>query len=51
MEPYKDYIEANADLSIELASMISDFVNYGDTKQRLESLAGKLELQELGSER
>jgi hypothetical protein len=51
MEPYKDYIEANADLSIELASMISDFVNYGDTKQRLESLAGKLELQELSSER
>jgi DNA repair exonuclease SbcCD nuclease subunit len=43
-EPYKDYLEANADLSSELASTISDFVDYGNTKDRLEALERKLEL-------
>lgn len=41
---YKTYLEANADLSSELASMISDFVEYGNTKHRLDGLADKLEL-------
>ncbi len=43
-EPYKDYLEANADLSSELASTISDFVDYGNTKERLDALERKLEL-------
>ena len=41
---YKDYIEANADLSAELSSMIKDFVDYGSIKDRLENLDSKLEL-------
>jgi hypothetical protein len=41
---YKDYLEANADYAGDLAAMIGDFVDYGKTKQRLERLAGKLEV-------
>jgi len=41
---YKDYLEANADYSADLAAMIGDFVNYGNTKNRLEHLTNKLEL-------
>jgi hypothetical protein len=40
---YKDYLEANADYATDLAAMIADFVNYGNTKQRLERLTTKLE--------
>ncbi len=40
---YKDYLEANADYATDLAAMISDFVNYGNTKQRLERLTTKIE--------
>jgi hypothetical protein len=29
---YKDFIEANSDTSHELASMIADFVDYGNTR-------------------
>jgi hypothetical protein len=41
---YKDYLEANADYSGDLAAMIGDFVDYGRTKQRMERFAGKLEV-------
>jgi len=41
---YKDYLEANADYATDLAAMIADFVNYGNTKQRLERLTTKLEI-------
>ena len=41
---YKDYLEANADYSADLAKMIGDFVDYGKTKQRVEKLGGKLEV-------
>jgi hypothetical protein len=44
MDEYKDYLEANADYSADLAAMIADFVDYGKTKQRFERLAGKLEV-------
>jgi hypothetical protein len=43
-DEYKDYLEANADYSADLASMIADFVDYGKTKQKVERLAAKLEL-------
>ncbi len=42
---YKDYLEANADYSADLAAMISDFVNYGKTRQKLEQLRTKLEIR------
>lgn len=41
---YKDYLEANADFSADLATMIGDFVDYGKTKQRFERLTDKLEV-------
>ena len=41
---YKDYLEANADYSADLASMVADFVNYGNAKQRVERLGDKLEI-------
>jgi hypothetical protein len=41
---YRDFLEANADQSEQLAALIGDFVDYGKTKQRLERLRDKLEL-------
>jgi len=41
---YKDYLEANADYSSDLAAMIGDFVNYGKNKARFERIGDKLEL-------
>ena len=40
----KDYLEANADYSTDLAKMIADFVDYGRTKDRLQNLKEKLEI-------
>jgi hypothetical protein len=45
-QSHKDYLKANADVSVDLASMIADFVDYGQTKARLEMLARKLELSD-----
>jgi len=44
MKEYTDYIEANADVAVQLSGLIADFVDYGNTKDRLEHLANKLEL-------
>lgn len=41
---YKDYLEANADYAGDLAAMIGDFVDYGRTKQRFQTLTDKLEV-------
>jgi len=41
---YKDYIEANADVAAGLFSLISDFVDYGNHKNRMQRLAIKLEV-------
>jgi hypothetical protein len=41
---YKDYLEANADYATDLAAMIADFVDYGNTKDRMQRLADKLEI-------
>jgi hypothetical protein len=43
-DEYRDYLEANADYSADLAAMIADFVDYGKTKQRFERLTAKLEV-------
>ena len=43
---YKDYLEANADYATDLASMIGDFVDYGNAKGRAERLGAKLEIPE-----
>jgi len=44
MTDYKDYLEANADYSADLAAVIGDFVDYGKTRQRFERLGAKLEV-------
>jgi hypothetical protein len=44
LDEYKDYLEANADYSSDLAAMIGNFVDYGKTKQRMERLAAKIEV-------
>jgi hypothetical protein len=41
---YKELLEAHADESTELATLISDFVDYGRTKERLARLTAKIEL-------
>ena len=41
---YRDYLEANADYASDLAAMIADFVNYGNTKHKFERLNKKLEV-------
>ena len=41
---YKDYLEANADYATDLAAMIADFVDYGNSKDRMQRLADKLEI-------
>lgn len=41
---YKDYLQANADYATDLAAMIADFVDFGRSKDRMERLAGKLEI-------
>jgi hypothetical protein len=41
---YKDYLEANADYSSDLASMIANFVDYGKTKEKVQNLGAKLEV-------
>jgi hypothetical protein len=43
---YKEYLEANSDVSSELFSLISDFVDYGNSKNRMERLSNKLEISE-----
>lgn len=42
---YQDYLEANADYASDLCAMISDFVDYGRTRQRVERLQAKLEVK------
>lgn len=44
--PYPDYVQTNSDLATELHSMISDFVDYGKTKQKFQELQQKLEVAE-----
>jgi hypothetical protein len=46
MPPYKEYVAAHYELATDLASMIGDFVEYGKTKAKFETLARKLELPE-----
>jgi hypothetical protein len=41
---YQNYLEAIADSATNLSATITNFVDYGTTRQRLERLATKLEL-------
>jgi hypothetical protein len=50
MSEYRDYLEANADVTEKLSGLVADFVSYGHTKNRLESLSSKLELPAKGTQ-
>jgi hypothetical protein len=41
---YREYLQANVDHSDQLATLISRFVEYGKTKQRLDRLSRQLEI-------
>jgi hypothetical protein len=42
--PYQEYVEALCDAANNLAATISDFADYGKTKERMNRLANKLEV-------
>jgi hypothetical protein len=48
-EEHKDMLQMNADLSSELSTVINDFINYGNTKNKFYALRQKLEVSEAGS--
>jgi hypothetical protein len=41
---YDDYLVANADYATDLVTMLTDFVDYGNSRGRVERLGGKLEV-------
>jgi hypothetical protein len=41
---YNDYLQANADYATDLAAMLNEFVDYGNSRGRVERLGGKLEV-------
>jgi hypothetical protein len=43
---FRDYVRANSELAANLESLIRDFVNYGEARQKYERLGGKLEVTE-----
>jgi len=47
---YQDYLEAICDSATNLASTITDFVDYDKTRQRLARLSGKVEVESGGQE-
>jgi hypothetical protein len=44
-EGYRDYIDANNDLSHHLVTLISSFVDYGKAKEKLDRLSHELEFE------
>jgi len=43
---HKDYLKANAELSTRMSTLVSDFVDYGQTKAKFEQLSQRLEVAE-----
>jgi len=43
---HKDYLKANAELSTRIATLVSDFVDYGETKAKFEQLSQRLEVSD-----
>lgn len=44
MDEYKSYLEENSTMSTQLSGLISHYVDYGNTKNRMDSLSKKIEL-------
>jgi hypothetical protein len=49
MQPFRDYVKANAELTSRIASMIDDFVDYDEAKLKANSLEQRLELPAVAS--
>lgn len=45
-QEHKDYLKTNAELATRMAAVVSDFVDYGQTKEKFEELSHKLEISE-----
>lgn len=45
-QEHKDYLKTNAELATRMEAVISDFLNYGQEKEKFEDLSHKLELAE-----
>jgi hypothetical protein len=45
-QEHKDYLKSSAELATRMASVVSDFVDYGQTKAKFEELSHKLEIAE-----
>jgi len=43
---HKDYLKANAELSTRIATLVSDFVDYGETKAKFEQLSQRLDVSD-----
>ena len=43
---HKDYLATNAELATRMAALVTDFVDYGQTKAKFERLTQKLEIAE-----
>jgi hypothetical protein len=44
MEPYREYVQENRELTSSLAKLIDDFVDYGESNSEAEALEQRLEL-------
>lgn len=42
---YQGYLEANAEHASDLSKMISDYIDYGSTKHKMDQFAEKLEIK------
>lgn len=47
-QEHKDYLKANEELASDMSAMISDFVNYGNTRAKYMELRRNLEVSERG---
>lgn len=43
---HKEYLSTNAELATRMSALVSDFVDYGETKEKFEKLSQKLEISE-----
>lgn len=48
---HQEYLKTNAELAAKMSALVSDFVDYGETRERFQSLSRKLELSERGRPR
>lgn len=45
---HQEYLKTNAELAAKMSTLVSDFVDYGQTREKFQTLSRKLELSERG---